>query len=128
MIKELIKLASELDQRGLAEEADALDVLIQKLAGEAATHKCFASGFNMFGQVSIRIECVKVPERVIKEAIGFTSKDSKDPVADAKLKIAEWKQKYTGAKWRWEWTEESPGAQPPVTAEDLGLTAEDLRE
>lgn len=51
MLKELIKLANNLDAKGLRKEADALDSLIQKMAQEAATHMCFASGFSFMNQV-----------------------------------------------------------------------------
>jgi len=39
MLKELVKIANELDDKGLSKEADALDGIIQKIAGEEGETK-----------------------------------------------------------------------------------------
>jgi hypothetical protein len=123
MLKELIKIANELDRRGLAEESDKLDGIIQKIAEEEATYMCFGSGFSFMNKISINIRCVDVATSVIKEAVGWDSTKSEDPIADAKATIAEWKIKYPGAKWQWRYE-----GDPVVSAEQVGLTAADFRE
>ncbi len=123
MLKELTKIANELDEKGLSKEADALDGIIQKIAEEAAAYMCFGSGFSYMNKISINIRCVDVATTEIKEMVGWDSTKSKDPVADAKATIAEWKIKYPGAKWQWRYE-----GDPLVSAEQVGLTAEDFRE
>jgi hypothetical protein len=46
MIKQLIKVASELDAAGFTKEADQVDAIIKKLAGKAAwsQHQCTTAG------------------------------------------------------------------------------------
>ena len=58
MIKELIKLATHLDSKGLAKEADYLDSIIKKIAKEGVI-----SGSN-WGYVGNQLQKAKAPQSI----------------------------------------------------------------
>ena len=136
MLKELISLANELDNKGLLKEADALDKVIQKMAESVPHHLRLPYDISLIGSSPIGADGTAQGEsqatlrhygsdtgEVIKE-VNFPKGPSKEVIADVESKVTEWKNSNWHGdaglnKWFVLW-EGTPSPNLPLTAEDFG--------
>lgn len=111
ILKELIKLANNLDAKGFQKEADILDNIIKKVGG--ADHLCIVHSMSLFGTTRVDLRCSTVETGIVVETWAIDSK-KEDYVSKIKAKVQEWKQKYPNAKWV---TEDLKDFEP----EELGI-------
>lgn len=129
MLKELISLANELDDKGLSGEADALDKVIQKMAESVPHHLRLPYDISLIGhsaqgksQATLRHYGSDTGEVI--EEINFPQGPSKEVIADVESKVTEWKNSNWHGdaglnKWFVQW-EGTPSPNLPLTAEDFG--------
>ena len=95
MIKDLIKLANDLDKKGFSKEADALDIILRKEASntsvshmpQAETHALLLEAMEAIKQGAQSVLWIKGDEKTRNEAQGRIGKAIIDNVHKAGLHI-----------------------------------------
>ena len=120
MIKELIQIANELDEKGLSKESDALDRVIQKMAQSRVSYdfSLIGSSSSLGSQATLRWYGGDTGNVI--EEVEFPMGPSEEVIPKIESKVADWKSRYSlvSKKWLVQW-EGSPSPNLPLTEEDF---------